>query len=254
MNGEYWVTGTLRPWRPNAGQLNDRGQYIGFEPKRCCNGDTCVNSEAYTVCMDCGKCLPDAPKQFVFYMNNYDAGQEGCSFFKRDSKRNSGVQLPAKRRYYQSKIHFMTHLKRYLDLVTSGDPVPAGLIRELDVDVNDEMAYFHVRDLLKKRKLGKHYKDIFTIIYQRGGVRPDLSGAQLEMVERHIKSIQTFFYANRHRWRKKSMPCVPWLLERLLIACGHKPYYCLHMLKSEPLQKEAENFYDAYVAETEFIK
>lgn len=254
MNGKYWITGSLKPWKPLKYQAEELpAQDLSFKPDVCCNGDTEVNSDAFTVCMDCGKVIPNAIKQFVFYMSG-DAG-EGCSYFTRNPKNNTGVQLPTKKRFYQSKIHFMTHLKRYLGLVTSYSDVDEKLIEQIkkEIDVMDKMAYFNVREILKRRKLGKHYKDIFFIIYECGGVRPQLSGEQMRLLERHIGSIQTYFYANRDRWGKKSMPCVPWILEKLMRRCGHEPYYCLHSLKAAALQKEAETFFELYDNETEFI-
>jgi hypothetical protein len=252
MNGKYWITGSLKPWKPPTRKVEVQ-QDASFSPQICCKGDTFVNSDAFTVCMDCGRVIPDAIKQFMFYMGG-DAS-EGCSYYSRNPKNNTGVQMPTKRRFYQSKIHFMTHLKRYLGLVTAHDGVSQEIIDEVTntIDVKDKLAYFEVRDFLKRKKLGCHYKDIFSIIYRCGGVMPNLDGEQMRTLERHINSIQSFFYANRQRWGKKSMPCVPWILERLLIRCGHEPHYCLHMLKAASLQKEAENFFQAYIEETDFI-
>jgi hypothetical protein len=284
MDGKYWITGNLKTWNPisnknNSPQKREIDTYIEpqfqqllqeaglldipeptlqackFIPKQCCSGEIFINDQAFTVCWSCGKVIADAVKQFIFYAPTMDTD---CTYYNGGGRHrhNTGVQLPAKKRYYQSKIHFTTHLKRYLNQSTSPDDVPGELVDNVKaiVDVNDRNAYSDVRECLKRWKLGRHYKDIFHIIYRAGGKQPELQADQLQRLDRSINSIQTYFYTKRTNLGKKSMPCVPWLLEQLLIQCGHQPYYYLHTLKAAALQVEAEKFYESYIREVGFIE
>lgn len=169
------------------------------------------------MCWDCGKVSRDAPQQLIYY--HYDLDDASASYFNGNRRINSGVQMPTKRRYYQSRIHFSTHLKNYLGLGVSSDAIDSKLINDIakEVDLTDKNAYFEVREYLKKRKLSKHYKNIFHIIYTVCDNKPCLNPAQMQKLEKYIMAMQTYFYSIRDTIGRRSMPCIPWLLVSVVL-------------------------------------
>lgn len=217
---------------------------------KCC-GDIIVDSkEGMFLCSKCGKVLDT-------YM------YEGCGFLNNQFVKD---MAPQKKRHYHSGIHFQTHLKRYLGQ-TPGK-IPESLIKSLNhVDVFDRNAYFTVREYLKKRKLSKYYKHIFRIIYELGGIKPELTGAQIDEISLHYKVMQTYFYDNSGcfmgqnsygylvKYRKslgkfdrKSMPSLSMLLDFMLKGVGHEPYYHLPYLKDKELRDRVHEFYQCHIA------
>lgn len=226
---------------------------LRHEIRPCCtNMELFENKEALMTCWNCAKVNYSAVPHFMFvFPSNDDCDM---SRWNNGKHKNVGVQMPPKKRYYSSKIHFSTHLKRYLNHNIPVD-IDAAILEDIrqSIDIHDFEAYAHVRKYLWNRKLGRYYKDIFSIIYACGGKIPVLSPQQHQHLDRLIISLQNFFYDNKKRWGKKSMPCVSLMLEYLLRQCGHELHYRLHMLKDQSLLDAANDFYTCYMNEVGFI-
>lgn len=276
MNNKYWITGNLKTFKVKKnsvatesvdesddipevyrtlleehGILSPRSkpQSLKHEIKKCCtNMELYENSEALMTCWNCAKvnssAVPNYAHTFGFSLSN----EEDIPHWSNSRRKNFGVQMPSKKRYYSSKIHFTTHLKRYLNHTTPTD-ISKEIMEDIKktVAIDDFDAYAHVREYLWRHKLGKYYKDIFSIIYTCGGKVPTLSPQQHQQLDRLINALQHFFYTTRQKWGKKSMPCVSLMLEYLLRQCGHELHYRLHVLKDQNLLSHANEFYLAFL-------
>ena len=206
---------------------------LRIENDRCC-GDEMEYSHGYLCCYTCARAIRH--QKYEWYPTPNNGGKrvnEGYSFVKK--------------RPYKKQQYFMNHFKRYYG---TEEPVPDDeWVTELcsSIDMNHRDAYFHVREFLRKRKLSRYYKSIFSMIYQFGGVRPRLTSEQFTRVPVEINSICHYFWDTREDRRGSSMKCVPMLLEKILLQVGHVPYYRLHELKDEELREQVDEFYASYI-------
>lgn len=172
---------------------------------------------------------------------------------------------PQKRRHYRSRIHFYTHLRRYMGDTTGTIPEKCYRVVRENVDVEDSEAYEETRRLFKKEGLGMYYKHIFRILYECGGRQPHLSSQVIEKVKEDFNALERYFYEhsdgecffNNHgalikrrktlgRFSRKSMPSLAMLLVILLEKNGHNVYYRIAYLKDDRLRRKVLDFYDAF--------
>ena len=203
---------------------------------RTCCAETYYSSSGDTVCYGCCKVLEQSPNTVFYYSATPEDGRA----------KNSGVQNAPKKRPYESRIHFRTQLRRYMCQIGTGDSVPQNVIDEVKkfFDCNDRYSYFTIREWLRANKISKYYPFIFKIIWKCGGKRHTY--VDLGLLERKIRSIQSYFYAQRLKFKRKSMPCVSLMLELILKDMGSEPFYHFYKLKASKLHIRVLDFYEQY--------
>jgi hypothetical protein len=116
--------------------------------------------------------------------------------------------------------------KTYLDLILALE----------DKCHPQSLAYFwRVLDIDKSGRLSTKvieyfYKDIFTIVYELGGRRPDFNNMQ--QLYQKYKDLTYYFTRKKIQLARHNMPCNYMLLDILLRECNHTPYYNLPYLKN----------------------
>lgn len=222
---------------------------IGASVTRCCGEVTFDDRNGNFGCEKCG-------------MITHARVTDGQAIYENEYVKDAN---PQKRRHYRSRIHFCTHLRRYMG-DTSGD-IPERcykLVRE-KIDVKDRNAYEDARKLFKEHKLGAYYRHIFRILYDLGGIRPELSNECIQKVKADFNALEIYFYDhsdgecyfNNHgalikrrkslgKFCRKSMPSLAMLLVILLEKNGHEIYYRMAYLKDVKLKEKVLEFYDEF--------
>ena len=112
-----------------------------------------------------------------------------------------------------------------------------------DVDIHDRQAYNLVKGILKKLKKPKLYKEIFTIIYLKGGHKPALENEVYENCIKDFKIIMNYFLTIRSTYGRHSMPSNYMLLDLILRRNGHDPYYVIPYLKNDECRDKVMSIY-----------
>lgn len=201
----------------------------------CC-GEVMQQKNGHLVCHKCARCVVHSER--IWY---WPYAQEG-------KRTNCGYTMK-KYRPYKKTQYFLNHLKRYEgSLCNVKEPWVADMFAEVNPLHRD--AYFHVRSWLLKHKKTKYYGHIFTMIYDNGGRRPDLSVEAYRRLKDEIKAVCHYHDDVKYRGEMlgHSMKCVPAMLHKLLILSGHEPYYNLHQLKDQGLMEKVDRFFEMYVA------
>lgn len=172
---------------------------------------------------------------------------------------------PQKGRHYRSRIHFYTHLRRYLGDTRGAVPEECVRMVRENIDVNSREAYEDTRKLFKKNKQGSNYRHIFRILYMLGGKKPELCSETIQKVRQDFVALENYFYDNSDgdayfnkygalvkrrkslgKFCRKSMPSLTMLLVILLNKNGHDIFYRIEYLKDEYLRKKVFDFYDSF--------
>ena len=113
----------------------------------------------------------------------------------------------------------------------------------ITVDVNDKDAYFIVQRQLKSMKLNSLYKEIFTIIYRKGGHNPKIDHEIFEKCITEFKILMYHFLRNKEMWGRHSMPSIYMMMDILLRENGHVPFYNIPKLKDLILREKVVSIY-----------
>lgn len=242
-----------------------------IEPKRmvphCCGEIVQTNHEL--TCSECGRVLQDRmPIDPVMYA------------YAADGRRINHGYSYIFRRPYKIEIHFYTHLKLYMGILPStrtvsrysranwrllkqlgtepqddrqflygehDDILEHPVVSGLRVDPMDPQAYDDIREQLKQAKVPQMYRNVWYILYRRGGVYRSVTQEQMIRLRRHFECIEHFFHHVHHHPQRHNIKSVPMLLELLLHYVGHHPYYEFTKLKNLQLRQEAVDFFDEYM-------
>lgn len=207
---------------------------------------TCIGAEpellnGYLVCDKCGLVLEvdmieREPPQYM----------QQRRLYRHEDSRGLGADeqsyMPRKR-YYKPLTHFRQHLRAYLYAGTCN--VTKSVVKRIakKVDMQDRNAYQLVKSELKKLGLQKHYRDVFSIIYASGGVKPNVSAAQAESMCHYFKR-WCYHFNQCDRFGKHNTPSIHMLLDIILKEFGHEPYYYIPTLKSDKLRERVLDIYD----------
>lgn len=222
---------------------------VGDNRLHCCGVVTFDNRNGNFGCEKCGRVV-------------WERVMDGQGMYENEFVRDAN---PQKRRHYRSRIHFYTHLRRYMGDTTGEIPERCySVVREL-VDVGSSEAYEETRRLYKKEGLGQYYKHIFRVLYECGGHRPELSSEVIQKVKEDFNALERYFYEhsdgdcffNNHgalikrrkslgTFSRKSMPSLAMLLVILLEKNGHEIFYRISYLKDDRLRQKVLDFYDAF--------
>ena len=205
-----------------------------------CDAPT-IELGGYVVCEGCGLVLevdmiekdPPARRYHRLYRH------EGTSVWL-GSDEDSYIPM---KRFYKPLTHFRQHLRAYL--FARSIPIPDDVIVHMKerVDIMGKDAYIRVKAELKSIKHQELYRDIFTIIYRLGGVKPTISPEQIDSMCNYFK--RWYFHYNRmNRFGKHNCPSVHMLLDIILKEFGHTPYYFIPSLKSAKLRQRVREIYD----------
>lgn len=210
-----------------------------YASDNCCKNQTVVNHDGFTICWDCGKQVSNLHTYMFYHPYKSEGGQP----------RNSGVQFAPKKRYYNTKNHFKTHINRYFGNIPGS--LPESLIAELRtvVDLEDQNAYIVVRRHLRNSKQPQLYPSIFKILQALGGHQPPAQGNVIQRLTQEINNLQSFFYDNRARFGHHNMRCVGYMLEQCMHLIGYTPFYYLPKLKDETRLIKAKEFFSIYLSE-----
>ena len=171
--------------------------------------------------------------------------------------------LYEKRRYYKPLTHFLEHLRRYLGARFT--PIPEELIedlKKLNLNAQSQDAFQLIKKGLKTLKNNKYtveiykhytgtsytkvstkivksislYKEIFTILYMLGGIKPIFN--DIQEIKQLYKDFCFFYLKRKKAFNRKNIPSNYMLLDLFLRELGHAPYYNLPYLKNESLKNE----------------
>ncbi len=224
----------------------------------CCGPIELVRKEGTYVCWTCGKVLG----------MNYIVNEEEPRYCREGEILGASSRYTYKKyRPYKPLTHFREHLRRYLGQRFLA--IPDELLNDLRGKFNpmDRNAYVKVksqmkqlggkkytvevwdkemrRTELKKYKVQKFYKDIFTIIYSLGGIQPRFNQTN-EIFNSYMK-LQYEFAQARNQGRlnnRHNMPSHFMILDILLRKHGHVPYYEIPHLKDHASWQNVLNMYN----------
>ena len=234
---------------------------------RCCGEIVYSNHEV--TCSACGRVLQDRiPVNPVLYA------------YASDGQRLNHGYTYVFRRPYKIEIHFYTHLKLYMGILPctrttsrysranwrllkqlGSEPeddrefhngehdsiLEQPVVKSLIIDTKDTQAYHTIRQQLKLNRAPHMYRNVWYILYRRGGVYRTVTQAQMIRLRRHFECIEHFFHHVHQHPRRHNIKSVPMLLEMLLHYVGHRPYYDFPKLKNVLLRQEAVDFFDEYM-------
>lgn len=218
----------------------------------CCGPVELNPKEGMYVCWSCG---------LVKHMG-YIVNEEEPVHCDAQTPYGSGSTYVYKKyRPYKPLTHFREHLRRYLGQRFLY--IPETLLDDLrgKFDPLDRDAYMKVKKLMKqlgnkkyeieswdkemRRKVTKHYKaqkfykDIFTIIYNLGGIQP-----KFHLVNSILESYMKLQYEfEHHKSGRHNMPSHFMILDILLKEHGHSPYYYIPHLKDQVSWEKAVCLY-----------
>jgi hypothetical protein len=203
----------------------------------CCGQILMDYVDGSLTCFICGH-VKENEKQYVLDDSGYgkslypghvsQMGSQSCMYFE-------------KKRFYKPVTHFKEHLRRYMgarftvlpeDMMTK--------LKAMQLDMMDRDAYLHVRQALKHLKYSKYYKEIFTIIYILGGVKPKLSDQIYHQCIHVFTKLMQSFERLKLEMKRHSMPSNYVCLDKLLRHFDHEPYYNMPTLKDQRLLQQAE--------------
>lgn len=200
-------------------------------------------------CWDCG--ILSKHPQYATTEMEYQ--QERTSYGKIIPKGLKSQITYTKRRGYNPLTHFKEHLRRYMGYRFSLDPetkswkeFPADLKKLMteSIQLNAPDAYFQARKVLKKYPKGaKYYKDVFQLIYECGGQRPEISQQLFDKCVRHFMNFQYKFLRLREEYNRHNLPCYYMILELILKQQGHQPHYEFPHLKDELLKEKITDIF-----------
>lgn len=116
-----------------------------------------------------------------------------------------------------------------------------------DVDISKPDTYHTIQKLLRENGMRKMYKEIFTFIYELGGVRPYVDNQLFDDCVTDFKWL-SFKFQRMKRYgdtTRKNMPSMYVLMDLLLRKNGHVPYYDIPRLKDKHLQTQVMKMYTA---------
>lgn len=210
----------------------------------CCGEEVVWPHHGYRVCYVCGKVADGVILEQP--QSAFDKNNNMSSYRSAKNTVSQGWEMRYKRKY-RSYTHFRDHLYRYAGSRTRCD---LELAKDLmHVDMNDWNAYLEVKKVLKKKKLSKRYRDIFTIIYQLGGEKPKLSSQLIQQCNNDYRALETYFNENKEYFGRKSMPSVYMLLDIILRKNGHEPKYFIPQVKDKKLNKRVQDFFNKFDAD-----
>lgn len=208
---------------------------------KCCNlGDMEVlqRDEGY-YCVRCGKVSTEKVLACPpLYNKGGPLGSESTMVWTR-------------KRFYKPITHFREHLRRYMGArFTELNKVRSRtygsfkqIVSSLEFDPHSCKAYYLVKSLLKEKRLSFLYKEIFCIIYIKGGKNPSVGHELFEKCVLDFKALAYHFTRKRHLWKRHSMPSMYMIMEYLLRENGHTPFYEMPSLKDDILSRRVKTIY-----------
>lgn len=210
--------------------------------KRCCDDIVEDVLNGQYVCCRCGKVVDN--KMFVYYQP-FQARNAFSNQHQRPVGSEGHVTF-IRKRFYQPLTHFKEHLRRYMGARFT--EIPESLIDKVRESLGglekDPDAHDKVKTILKRYGYTKLYKEIFTIIYMAGGTAPQLDTAVYLACIEDFKKLMYHFVRCRDQWQRYSMPSMYMLLDLLLQANGHVPFYKFPHLKNVKLRERVQHIYE----------
>lgn len=177
-----------------------------------------IVSEGYQVCSVCGKVgeriLDDEP------------GPEGM--FTATTGINPGYNFSVYRAY-KPMNHFREHLRRYM-----GSRSTSMNLELLKINIKNRRAYFYIKKQLKKLKMRREYKNIWSILYKLGGEMPAIDNILFHRILNCFGEFMSKYPL--HQGERKSVPSHDMLLSAILQKLGYKPYYYLPLIQSRSIR------------------
>jgi hypothetical protein len=215
----------------------------------CCGPIELNEVEGHYSCIECGL-IKDG-----YYIVNEEEPQRYTAGMPVGSRSSYTY---SKYRPYKPLTHFREHLRRYAGqrFVT----FPKDLINDLKtvIDPLDRKAFSKVKHYLKKFsgkrytvkyydkemrvwrekqcKPTKFYKDIFSIIYELGGLQPNVKNINEMFAMYSAVCFQFKHLKGQGATNRRNMPSHYMLLDLLLKEYGNEPYYEIPYLKDEELR------------------
>lgn len=230
----------------------DKSKQVLIAPKfklTCCDDVILNEKEGCWTCWGCGLVKES---RYVTYEPDKQYS---------DNPRNVGYTV-TKYRPYKALTHFREHVRRYIGCRFTD--IPDKLIdhlKEFHINTKDHDCYWIVKGhlkTLKKRgtmypvrffdkkyrqmitkeyKATKFYKEIFSIIYRLGGVKPKLQKVNIPDLYEDYRTLNNIFESEKKQGiiQRKNMPNHFMFLKLLLENSGYNAYYNIPVLKDEKL-------------------
>lgn len=218
---------------------------------KCCGPIELNEKEGNYACIKCG-----LVKDMYYIVNE----EEPCKYNHGEPVGMHTSYSYNKYREYKPLTHFREHLRRYAGQRFA--VFPAELIKDVKdyVDPLSPDAFHQVKHQLKQLgqkkynvkvydkqmrrwdmkqyKPQKFYKDIFSLIYELGGIQPNLHTIDLNAMFSMYKAICYQFRQMKikNSVSRKNMPSHYMLLDLMLRQYGHTPYYNIPELKDKDLR------------------
>lgn len=218
-----------REGHPHQCKRRQRGQHLLgkmiIDDPDCCDEPEITHAprgeNAY--CLNCGRCVKNR-------------------FLELDFTRLKTGVFFTKKRFYTPVTHFKEHMRRYMG--GRFTDIPQTVIENTkDINVDDPNAYFLMKTKLKELKMVKFYKEIFTLIYMKGGHRPNIRNDVYEQCVHDFEVIMQKFLETRKEYHRHSMPSNYMLLDILLKQNGHESFYNFPYLKNDKCRDRVMEIY-----------
>lgn len=244
--------------------------------KECCRDQYPEQTSCSIICHSCGMVLEEGCFKFNFPFRN--VGTSGHATV------NSGVQLMPERRRYKQITNLKAQYKQFMGWrINSASFCHAynfgmkciacknahkcqhcegehrGLTcknkdwhKKIHFDVNDRNAYAVVREQLRKLKMPWMYKNIYALIYEKGGKKVVHGPRDRDEIIIALIVIQNYYEDIQREdrpagvYKKRSLGSAKMLLSAVLKMLDKEPFYHLPGLKNKSAATKVEKFFYSF--------
>lgn len=209
--------------------------------ERCCDEVVADEVNGCWVCCGCGKVQSS---HMLIYHQPFNNQRFTYPNQSSNPFGSGGHMTITRKRHYKPLTHFKEHLRRYMGARFT--PIPDEVfteVRKQVVDLQDPYCHSKVKAVLKRMRMTRLYKEIFTIIYMAGGTAPHI---EIEVYEKCVADFRVLMYQFKSRrdvWKRHCMPSMYMILDLLLKANGHTPHYHFPKLKNRKLRQQVCDMY-----------
>lgn len=215
-----------------------------IEPKRCpCNNEQLDEDSVGWWCYTCGKgCIESTIET---------PSEDYMLFIDESTGMRSNPRIEMTRTRISSPLtNFRKVYEQYFGCVRN--IADKALLDEIakTVDVKtDRESYVKIREWLRLHGQRRLYGQVFWIIYQLGGHKPDKIMNSIPRLDVEYRTFCRFFFENRYRFKRKSMPSAWMCLEFILNLLECPSFYMLKTVNNQRAYLHIQEIFAAYQKE-----
>lgn len=201
----------------------------------------CGEIQYYSSCNTCAK---------VLHHNSFDHTRSSeCVAYPDQIYKNPGFQV-RNFRPYKISSHFRAHFRQYIDEWSfdrnSNDFQELVDYIKNNINVQSPNAYILIKQYTKSIKKPRLYKQLWSALYNAGGVMPKFNSQELQRLFVEFRSIENYFNSNYDNGNYHNICSVISVLDFLLKLTGKSPYYQFPLVKNSEAKRRGDEFISGY--------